>query len=198
MLRKLIAGALLVGVCGTAGVAYASNGHGELARLKHSLDRYRSVAVAEGAQYGKLLDKDGIACIDMPGMGAMGIHYANGGLVGDGAIDPQTPEAVIYEPQENGRLKLVAIEYVVLKADWDAKHSSPPRLFGHEFNFTAAGNRFGLPDYYSLHVWLWKHNPAGTFAPWNPNVSCTPGDDGHHGDDDGTDMHDMQDMQMDD
>jgi hypothetical protein len=197
MLRKLIAAALLVGVCGTAaGVAYASNGHGELARVKRANDKYRNVTVAEGAEYGKLLDKDGIACIDMPGMGAMGVHYAKGAIVGDGAIDPQTPEAVIYEPQENGRLKLVAIEYVVFKADWDANHPAPPRLFGQEFNFTPAGNRFGLPDYYSLHVWLWKHNPAGTFAPWNPDVSCTPGDDGHHGhhDDDPDGQNDMQNM----
>ena len=184
MLRKAIAAAILVTVCGAAGVAYASNGRGELARVKHANDKYRNVSVAEAAQYGRLLDLEGIACIDMPGMGAMGIHYANGGLVPDGAINALTPEAVIYEPQENGRLKLVAIEYVVLKADWDAQHAAPPTLFGQPFNFTAAGNRFGLPDYYSLHVWLWKHNPAGTFAPWNPDVSCTPGDDhqGHHDD----------------
>ena len=184
MLRKLIAVALAVAACGTAGVAYASNSHGELARVKHANDKYRKVSVAEAAQYGRLLDLDGIACIDMPGMGAMGIHYANGGLVPDGAINALTPEAVIYEPQENGRLKLVAIEYVVLQDAWDAQHAAPPSLFGQQFNFTPAGNRFGLPAYYSLHVWLWKHNPAGTFAPWNPAVSCTPGDDhqGHHDD----------------
>jgi hypothetical protein len=184
VLRKFVAAALMVAVCGTAaGVAYASNGRGELARVKHANDKYRKVSVAEAADYAKLLDKDGIACIDMPGMGAMGIHYANVGLVGDGAINALTPEAVIYEPQEDGHLKLVAIEYVVLKAAWDAHHTAPPSLFGQPFNFTAAGNRFGLPDYYSLHVWLWKHNPAGTFAPFNPDVSCTSGDD-HSGHDD--------------
>ncbi len=191
MLRKVIAAALLVTVCGTAaGVAYASNGRGELARVKHANDKYRKVSVAEDALYGQFLDVNGIACIDMPGMGAMGIHYANGGLVPDGVINALTPEALVYAPQENGRLKLAAIEYVVFKADWDANHSSPPSLFGQPFNFTAAGNRFGLPDYYSLHVWLWKHNPAGTFAMWNPDVSCTPGDDhnGHH--DDHMDMDD--------
>ena len=185
MLRKVIAGMLLVTVCGTAaGVAYASNGHGELARVKHANDKYRKVSVAESDQYGRFLDVNGIACIDMPGMGAMGVHYANGGLVPDGVINALTPEALVYAPQENGSLKLAAIEYVVFKADWDANHASPPTLFGQPFNFTAAGNRFGLPDYYSLHVWLWKHNPAGTFAPWNPDVSCTPGDDhhGHHDD----------------
>ena len=33
-------------------------------------------------------------------------------------------------------------------------------------------NRFGLPAFYSLHAWIWKHNPSGTFSMWNPNVSC--------------------------
>jgi hypothetical protein len=37
---------------------------------------------------------------------------------------------------------------------------------------TPDGNRFGLPAFYSLHAWVWKHNPAGTFAMWNPNVTC--------------------------
>lgn len=23
-----------------------------------------------------------------------------------------------------------------------------------------------------LHAWIWKHNPSGTFAEWNPNVRC--------------------------
>jgi hypothetical protein len=107
-------------------------------------------------------------------MGAMGIHYAKGSLVGDGAVDPLTPEAVIYEPRSHGRLRLVAVEYVVLKADWDANpdNTSPPSLFGHEFNFTPSPNRFGLPPFYSLHVWLYKHNPSGTFSMWNPTVSC--------------------------
>ena len=33
----------------------------------------------------------------------------------------------------------------------------------------------GLDAYYSLHAWLYKSNPIGTFAPWNPNVSCPSG-----------------------
>ena len=44
----------------------------------------------------------------------------------------------------------------------------PPMLFGHEFNFTDAPNRYGLPPFYSLHAWIWKDNPAGTFADVEP------------------------------
>ena len=83
-----------------------------------------------------------------------------------------TPEALVYQPLAGGKLRLAALEYVVLKSAWDAHHSSPPSLFGQRFNLTPAGNRFGLPAYYSLHAWFWKHNPAGTFAMWNPAVSC--------------------------
>ena len=62
----------------------------------------------------------------------------------------------------------------MIKAAWDATHGSPPKLFGHQFNFTDAGNRFGLPPFYSLHVWAWKDNPAGMFAMFNPDVHCPP------------------------
>ena len=102
----------------------------------------------------------------------MGIHYVNGGLVGDPAVDAQKPEALVYEPEQNGRLRLVALEYVVIKSAWDATHSSPPSLFGQTFNLTLSPNRFGLPAFYSLHAWIWKHNPAGMFSPWNPDVTC--------------------------
>ena len=178
MLRRLLAPALILAVLGSAvTVAYASNDRGDLSRVKHATAKYRKLSVAQAAGYGQFLDAKGIACIDMPDMGAMGFHYVKGPLVVDGAIDALTPEAVVYEGDEDGHMHLVALEYVVFKDAWDAHHTSRPSLFGHEFNFTDAGNRYGLPPYYSLHAWLFKHNPAGTFAMWNPDVSCTPGDD---------------------
>src|SRR5262249_2830659 len=127
--------------------------------------------------YGLFKDAAGIACIAMPPMpgmpaGAMGIHYVNGDYVGDPNEDPAKPEAGIYEPEKNGQLRLVGLEYRVLKGAGDARHSSPPSLFGQTFNFTDAPNRYGLPPFYSLHAWIWKNNPAGMFAMWNPDVSC--------------------------
>jgi hypothetical protein len=107
----------------------------------------------------------------MPQMGAMGVHYVKKALVGDGVVNATTPEALVYEPSQ-GTLRLVAVEYVVLKSAWAAHHTAAPRLFGHVFNFTPAGNRFGLPAYYSLHAWIWKSNPSGEFSMWNPTVTC--------------------------
>jgi hypothetical protein len=75
----------------------------------------------------------------------------------------------------DGTLQLAAVEYVVIKSAWDARHHHPPALFGHDFTVTPAPNRFGLPAFYSLHVWAWAQNPAGTFEMWNPRVVCPGG-----------------------
>jgi hypothetical protein len=175
-MRPPIAAALGVAVVAAicAAIAMAQGGDATSA-TERATAPFHNLALAKQAGYGLLKDKNGVACIamdDMPAMGAMGVHYAKPALVGDGAIDTSRPEALVYEPLAHGKLKLAAVEYVVLKADWLAHHSKAPALFGHTFNFTPAGNRFGLPAYYSLHAWIWKHNPSGEFAMWNPTVTC--------------------------
>jgi hypothetical protein len=142
-----------------------------LAAVKHATKKFKRLSVAKKAGYAILKDQQGIACIANPGVGAMGVHYVKGALVGDGKIKATTPEAMVYEPR-HGRLRLVAVEYVVFQAAWDANHTSPPKLFGHEFMLQTAPNRFGLDAFYMLHAWIYKHNPAGKFEPWNPRVHC--------------------------
>src|SRR5215207_1815297 len=89
------------------------------------------VAVAAG--YREFRDAQNIACIDQPGAGGMGMHYVNGARVGDAAVNAATPEALVYEPTPNGRLRLVAAEYIVFQTAWDEIHSSRPSLFGQQF-----------------------------------------------------------------
>ena len=101
----------------------------------------------------------------------MGIHYVNESLVGDGVLDAARPEALMYEPK-NGRLHFVGVEYIVLAEAWNAKNQTPPTLMGQVFHYTGSPNRYGIPAFYALHVWAWKQNPHGTFADWNPKVSC--------------------------
>jgi hypothetical protein len=36
------------------------------------------------------------------------------------------------------------------------------------------GHNPTMPVHYDLHVWIWKANPSGLFAPFNPALSCTP------------------------
>jgi hypothetical protein len=157
--------------------ASAAHSRSGLSALRAATNKFHSIAAAEQHGYGLLTDAKGIACIDMPSMpgmpgGGMGVHWADPKLVGNPAIVAKHPEAMVYAPGPHGTLNLAAVEYVVLRKDWHATHKHRPRLYGHTFNLTPAPNRFGLPAFYSLHVWAWRHNPAGTFQMWNPKVSC--------------------------
>lgn len=147
--------------------------------------KYHSLTVAEKGGYSILADTAGITCIADPQMGgAMGVHYVKSDLVKDPAIAATEPEALVYAPDRHGHLHLAALEYVVIKADWEAQQQPPssyvgsrftpvpPMLFGQHFMLTDAPNRYGLPPFYSLHAWIWKDNPAGTFEMWNPSVTC--------------------------
>ncbi len=174
MRRRLVALAAAAGLLlsgAAAAPVSASQGGRHLDDLRAATARYFDVGNAQDAGYGELRDAAGIACIDSPA-GAMGIHYVNGSLVGDGDISLLTPEAMIYEPHGTD-LDLVAVEYVVLADAWHQAHGKqPPKLLGQKFTLVRAGNRYGLPDFYELHVWLWKTNPAGLFEDFNPDASC--------------------------
>ena len=153
----------------TAGVA------GQVAQARAATHTFTHPGAAQKKGYALLKDAKGIACIAMPGMGAMGVHYANGSLV-DGKIRLRHPEALVYRFTVNGHLKLAALEYLVVRRAWRAAHpTGRPSLFGHRFNLTPAGNRFGLPAFFSLHAWVWDTNPAGRFTMWNPTVHCPGG-----------------------
>lgn len=162
--------ALLVVTVPAAAAATGDN----LNNARDATAAYNDPAAALAAGYDLLTDDAGIACIDQSGAGGMGVHYVKGALVQSGTIDAARPQALVYEVGSDDRLQLVALEYVVLKDTWDSAHSSPPALFGQDFMLTPAGNRFGLPAYYSLHAWIWKDNPSGMFNPYNPHVSCGP------------------------
>ena len=102
----------------------------------------------------------------------MGLHYVNLALVGDGELDPRQPEIVIYEPAPNGRLRLTGADYLVFADAWDKKGVGTPQLMGQLLHLFESPNRFGLPAFYTLHVWAWKENPTGTFVNWHAKVSC--------------------------
>lgn len=160
--------AVAIGVSTSATAAFAHQSTLSVARAGTA--PYHDVNAATG--YAQFADKDGIACIDNPGVGGMGVHYVNLAGVVDPTVDAAAPEALVYQPQPDGRRRLVAVEYIVFRAAWDATHASPPSLFGREFELLASPNRYGLPPFYELHAWIWKHNPRGMFDDWNPLVSC--------------------------
>ena len=116
----------------------------------------------------------GTPCVSGPNAGAMGVHYIKPSRVFDGVLNANEPEALIYEPLPNGALRLVGVEFIVLAEQWASLHpdGSTPALDGHLTNYVGAPNRYGLPAFYELHVWAWEHNPNGSFADWNTQVSC--------------------------
>ena len=107
--------------------------------------------------------------------GAMGLHYVNLDLVFDGGeLDPTRPEIVLYEPTPSGRVRITGADFLVIAKDWDDKHPEgpPPSLMGQLFHRFEAPNRFGLPAFYTLHVWAWKDSPTGTFVNWHNDIRC--------------------------
>ena len=122
-------------------------------------------------------------CVEVPGLGGMGIHYANPSRTNDLFVDPASPEILLYEPQANGERHLVAVEYfapvIVNGAPWfgpgpppNGQYNAAPVLFGQTFNGPMPGHNAFMPWHYDLHVWIWRNNPAGMFAQFNPKVSC--------------------------
>lgn len=138
----------------------------DLVALRRATARFHDVAAAEDAGWDFVIpDLSGRPCFQSAA-GGMGYHHANTGLL-DGTVDAAEPEALLYVPAKNGKLRLAGVEYIVPAAAWP--HARPPQLYGQEFPFVEG---FGV---YGLHVWLWQENPEGLFAAWNPTVSCAPG-----------------------
>jgi len=161
---------LAVSTIATAGLAMQVSGEtpatGLVQAVRLAAVPYQDVEAAKAAGYGMFL-----GCVSSPQEGAMGVHFPNGDLVGDGVLDATKPEVLVYEVK-NGRYNLVAVEFLVLAEQWDANNASPPVLLGQVFNYNGSPNRYGMPAFYELHVWAWKTNPNGVFTDWNPNVTC--------------------------
>jgi hypothetical protein len=139
-----------------------------LKKVRDATQRFQNVEAAEGAGYQLLF-----GCVSGDTIGAMGLHYVNMDLVNKGQVKLSHPQIVIYEPTSDGRVRLTGADYLILAEGWDKNHpGDPPQLMGQLFHLFDAPNRFGLPAFYTLHVWAWKDNPNGAFVNWHPNVSC--------------------------
>jgi hypothetical protein len=165
------------------GLALAQSGHtqGEMAvgsaagheptlveLVREATERYKDVAAAEADGYVLTF-----GCVQGPDRGAMGLHFVNFPLVAAGVLDPRKPQIVIYEPTADGKMRLIGADFLVIASQWDGAHpGNPPQLMGQLFHYFESPNRFGLPPFYTLHVWAWKQNPDGAFVNWHPDVSC--------------------------
>ena len=132
-----------------------------LAEVRQVTAKYHDVNQALADGYVPVSD-----CEALPGVGVMGIHYLNINLASDLTVDPLRPELLLYVPSASGP-RLVGVEYFVAYVGQPA-----PSVLGHTFNGPMAGHSPGMPWHYDLHTWVWQANPAGTFAQWNPSLSC--------------------------
>lgn len=125
-------------------------------------------------------------------LGAMGVHYVLFGQAGvpgppapgarvDGNgthTDFRKPTVLIYEPQTDDSMQLVAVENITFKKAWDAANSAPPSFHGVAYDMmaddptTPADEAHNFEPHYDRHVWLYRENPNGMFKPYNPKVSC--------------------------
>ena len=137
--------------------------------VREATERFKDVAAAENEDYHLLF-----GCVTDDDKGAMGLHWVNLPLVFDGGeLDPTRPEIILYEPLPSGRIRITGADFLVIAKDWDDAHpGNPPQLMGQLFHRFESPNRFGLPAFYTLHVWAWKESPSGTFVNWHDNVSC--------------------------
>ena len=172
---RLVAGLFTAFALGSliAGQALAAGGN--LAAVRAATARFNSTVQAANAGYGPFPPEAPLhQCIsNLSGPGAMGFHWVNGAYI-DGVADPLHPEVLVYAPDKHGKLKLVALEYVIFQADWYANHpaGSMPELFGQMFMPTGSPNRYAIPAFFALHVWLYQDNPDGMFQNFNRTVSC--------------------------
>ncbi len=163
IMRRLIptitACAALLAIAAGAG-ADTDRTASQLAKVKRATAAFKDVSKAEAAGYARAGE-----CVTAR-TGAMGVHYINGALLGDPRLDIRKPEVLLYEPQEDGSMKLVGVEYFVLDSGQRA-----PRIMGRRFQgpMTHGGT---APSHYDLHVWTVRRNPRGTFAQYNRRVSC--------------------------
>ena len=140
------------------GVAYADNIWRDLERVRAATTDFQDIAAAQKAGYPTTTP----ACLKSA-TGGMGQHYVMRTLLDD-QLDVEKPEILLYAPQPDGKLKLVAVEYIIPLSAW--QQEQPPRIFGQSLKRSEE-----LKLWY-LHVWAWERNTQGLFADWNPAVKC--------------------------
>lgn len=147
--------ALLVSGAAQAGVAQ------DLSVLRQATAPFHNFDIAQAAGWNIQLT----GCMESA-EGGMGYHYANLDRIADGGtLDPARPEALLYEPTQDGGLRFVGVEYLILESDL-SRTAPAPELFGQHFHFNE------VFEVWALHAWVWRHNAEGMFADWNPDVNC--------------------------
>jgi len=167
----------IVAVIALGGNVLATNaGQDQLAEVRQVTAQFHRIeaAIEAGYELGYVNGAGNriiTGCVAHPTAGVMGYHYFNKELIDDLVIDPLNPEGLVYTSGPNGQLKLVAVEYVVPGPGSNpaGPPGPPPTVFGTEMHILVPPPG---PGFYIHHAWLWRHNPAGMFVDWNPELTC--------------------------
>ncbi|HEU5259202.1 MAG TPA: hypothetical protein VFU28_24610 [Vicinamibacterales bacterium] len=200
LFKATFAALLFAGAVTTLGTANASErttpGPGEptLAEVRRATERFLdvNVALAEGYIRDPFNMCETAEMMGRPAaLGAMGIHYFRPDLLGITAppsprvngvgmhTDFLKPSILIYEPQADGSMELVAVENLVFAAAWKAAgNAEPPSFHGVPYDTmiddpsTPIDEAHMFEPHFDRHVWIYRANPNGVFTPLNPAVSC--------------------------
>jgi hypothetical protein len=170
----LVLGIALLSACSSESITKSSNDlrvatsksqgsdvNQDLARLRQVTASFHDFNTASNAGWKTQITP----CMTDPGgAGGMGFHYGNTALI-DGTATVEKPQLLLFEPEKNGNLRLVAVEYII-PYTFVPRSATPPRLFNQDFQQVDAFQLWGL------HAWVWRDNPSGIFASWNPRVNC--------------------------
>jgi hypothetical protein len=145
----------------------------DLAQVRRATARFHDLdaALAAGYELG-WVNGAGIriiaGCVSHPTAGAMGYHYFNQQLMNDLDVDLLEPEVLVYAPDEDGELRLAAVEWVARGPNTNPPGvNEPPTVLDMPMHILNPAVGF-----YLMHAWIWQPNPAGMMNDWNPDVSC--------------------------
>jgi hypothetical protein len=116
----------------------------EQVRLANRRFEDSAAAVAEGYT--------AIACRDGGDGVVAAMRYVNATYLEDEVPSLGRPQALMYEPGDDGHLGLVAVEYVTFKG--------PAWMEGQPYRLVAAPNRYGRAPFYDLVVWVGEREPT--------------------------------------
>lgn len=173
------------------GVAAADQA-AEIAKVRAVTAKYKDVNVALAE--GFVPADSGCVSAAHEGLpaewGAMGIHYIHPAMLKITKTEPRVdgmathtdfmkPSILLYEPQADGSLVLVAVENLVFQKAWkEAGNNAPPTFAGRTWDAmaddpaTEADEAHQFEPHYDQHVWAFRDNPGGALTPFNPNVTC--------------------------
>lgn len=101
-----------------------------------------------------------------PCLEGLGIHYVDFANFADDVIALNKPETLRYAPNEDGEIKLVAVEYSILSI-----YPKPEPLLGQEWVGPASTGIEGVPPIWFTTISV-RHNDDGIFSTYNPAVAC--------------------------